>query len=182
MVKKWELAAGLFAAWCLLAESTAAQEAPGSLEELVASEKLHEGDGLYVTVRTGRRIKADLSDLSSESLSMRTRVLWTNRWETLRFAEDDIVKIERQDSLWNGFHIGFWAALGVSALFGADFDRPEAALLHLGAVGGGAGLAGAILDATIQETVYEAFASRAGGGLSEALNARQLGAQISLEW
>ena len=164
----------------LQAKDAASQEMATSLSELAEREQLREGDGLYVTVVSGRRIKADLHDLTSDALTLRARLLWTNHWETLRFAEDEVVRVERQDSRWNGFHNGFGGALGASALFGVGFERPETALLYLGAVAGGSGLVGAIVDGTIHAMVYEGPRARAGAGPATVVETRKPGGQIVL--
>ena len=71
-----------------------------SLDELLHVHGLQIGDGVYLTDVTGCRIKADISDVSPDSVTLATRR------GTRLFREGEILKIERQDSVWNGIGIG----------------------------------------------------------------------------
>ena len=156
----------------LAAGESEAQGTAGSLDELVRSYRLERGDVVYVTDDSGKRVKGSVGSLSSDSLTL------SNRWGTSMYDDAHIVKIERHDSPWSGFHLGFWGVMMMSAVLGVKFERPETALMYIGAVAGGAGLVGGVVDARMHETVYKRHRTR--WSLDPVLTKRGAGARVSI--
>ena len=72
----------------LVPGEAAGQQAAGGLRQLAGH--LEPGDGVYVTMTNGYRIKADVSRLGPDSLTLSNG---------LTLAEEGIQRIELQDSL-----------------------------------------------------------------------------------
>lgn len=161
----------------LLPREATGQDVAESLDALLRGGRLTPGDGAYVTVVAGNGVvEGDVRALSSNALTL------THGGNTQEFAEAEIAKIERRDSLGNGVAIGFFGALGVSTAMGVSFDQPYPALIYLGVVGGGAALIGGIVDANIRETVYRARGGRADLMVLPMLTTGGLGARLRVRW
>ena len=169
------------AAW--MPVEAAAQEIASSLEELVRNRGLRAGDGVYVTDDSGQRIKGDVSDLTGTTLEVRTR----NGNRSLR--ADAIRRIERRDSLENGILLGLAAGLAVCYVschresrdgefcYGtAHYFFPVFLPITAGSV-----VAGAMLDASVNRTVYAAPGSTRLTW-SPAVSNRHLGVRASVSW
>ena len=83
-----------------------AEGVAASLEDLRRAGRLQVGQGVYLTDVTGCQFKADIRELTPDSLTL------ADGRDTRLFREGEILKIERQDSVWNGVGAG----LGVAAL------------------------------------------------------------------
>ena len=168
----------------VLPRVVAAQNVATSLDEILQSGALGLGDGVYVTDTTGRRIKADVTDLSSAGLKISgRRMTWT-------LDESEISKIERQDSLQNGIWIGI--GVGVGALVAVCNSRggwlkvSDDECPYIVGYYGIPGLvamavAGAIVDSRFTKTLYQAPGS-ATLTLSPMLSTEHVGAAASISW
>ena len=151
----------------MLAPGAAAGQQGGGDLDLVAGQ-LQPGTGVYVRMTNGRRIKADISRLQSDSMVL------TNG---MTLAEQDILSIELQDPLWTGAAIGL--GVGVALLASRPVGSDSGAALVSGiafllAVPAGIG---AMVDGSFHRTVYTRMRtvqfSPARGGL---------GARLSVSW
>ncbi len=159
---------------------TGAQEEPRSLDGLLRSGTLRPGDGVYVTDARGDRRKGIIRDLSTTAVEV------THRGRTWRVAGDAVRRIERQDSLADGFGYGFligWASLyGACKASGARdcelyavFPQVVVPFMLIG------GAVGTLVDASTHQTVYRAHASRRPA-VAPILSKGRYGARVSVGW
>jgi hypothetical protein len=156
----------------------AAQAQTVSFDQL--PRELEPGDRVIVTDAAGEHWKGRIATITPDGMVLSGR-------ESSPFRVDDIRKIRRTDTLWNGFLIG--AAIGAASIpvwqrAECGSNDSECATI-VGAVGlvtlvpAGA-VAGLLTDRFIMRTVYLApgetasvmftpFARRGGGGLSVAV-------------
>ena len=158
----------------------AAQDVASSLDALVRSGSLATGDGIYVTDTAGRQLKGDVVDVLSGGLTLvNGRRVWT-------LSADHVIRIERQDSLENGIWLGLAGGVGAMyagcGLLGLDAEGCGylAAYAFIPAVVGGP-IIGALIDAAIRKTVYEAPGSTRVT-VSPMLSNGGLGARMSVGW
>lgn len=114
---------------------------------------------LIVRDRSGKKIKGRLVSLSSDTLEI-TRRRWNWRTEQRTWKEDQVVRIEHQDSAWNGEALG--AAAGLATLvFMVKSPSCSWACLPwaVAAVPMGMGIGGAI-DLATNRTLFEAPVTR----------------------
>ena len=172
---------GILTLACLaLPRVVAAQDVGTSLDELLRARELRPGVGVYVTDATGRRIKGDVTDVSSTGLEI------TDGRDTWTLAESDVRKIERQDPVETGIWIGIgiavastYALCGFEYLGGAEFCY-GAAYSFLPAVAAGAGI-GWYVDATNHRTIYQKSGS-VRLTVSPMVSKERLGAAAAFSW
>ena len=153
----------------------AAEGVANSLEDLRRAGRLQVGDGVYLTDVTGCQFKADIRELTPDSLTL------ADGRDTRLFREGEILKIERQDSVWNGVGAG----LGVAALptlryLGPGSESLAAIVSVYALVLGGGALIGLAVDANIHEKVYEAPGTV--WAFEPLLTNRGAGGRMSVEW
>ncbi len=174
----WWISGALFMAMGASASIAGAQVA-SSFGELLGSRALRSGDGVYVTSTSGRRIKADLLDMSLTALTLEDeRRTWT-------FADADILRIDRQDSLDNGAAIGLLAGVAtayVACKMQRYSEQCVYGVVYIGypAIAVGT-VIGAIVDANRHETVYQRSAP-ARVTLSPVVRTGGVGARLSVCW
>ena len=148
--------------------AAAGQQGTGELRQL--AEQLGPGDGVYVRMTNGYRIKADVSHLGPNSLTLSNG---------LTLAEEDILSIELQDSLWEGAAIGL--GVGVALLFTLPVGSDSAAAVVSGVallLAAPAGV-GACVDGSLHRTVYP---STRTVRLSPTVTRGGVGARLSVGW
>ena len=149
MTVTWRMAVIGLAMLMLQPAVAMAQGAVFSLAELLQTRRLEVGDSVIVMDINRRRMKADVTRLSSDSL-----IVVNGRMER-EFSEAEILKIDRQDSLLNGVLIGLMSAGLVARSVDLSSDYASATAGGVILFAGGGLLIGAIVDMSIHETVYE---------------------------
>lgn len=134
------------------AGETAGQNVATSLEQLAHSKGIRVGQGIHITMRDGVRLKGEVRGVSVDRLEV------SDGGGTRTFAEDEIRRIEMQDSWANGAWLGLGVGVGVA--FGACATSPDGACPYaLVSYGYPAMLVGtvvgAVVDASIRRTVLE---------------------------
>jgi hypothetical protein len=136
-----------------------ATQVPDSFERLRLAGVLNPGEAIEVTDVTGRRISGRLSTLSATSLS-----LLTDAPRPHDFAEADVARIRRRDSLLNGLLIGVGIGLGIGfaaqGAFCGGYSDSECSTI-VGVVisfpaAVGSTVAGVLIDRAIRKTVFRA--------------------------
>lgn len=177
MSMTWHREIGPFAlVLSLLPTVVAAQDEARSLGELLRSGSLRIGHGVYVTDARGDRRKGTITDLSTAAVEI------THRGKTWSVAGDAVRRIERQDSLANGFAFGY--LIGWALFYGvceASEGSNCAAIAMLPQVGGIGGAVGVLLDVGMHETVYRARAS-GRPAVAPILSNGRFGARVSVGW
>ena len=163
--------------------AAAAQDVPSSLEALQASGLLRPGEPIVITDRFGQRTKATLEQLSPASLE----VLTDNQQQ--RFTADGIWRIERRDSIQNGLWIGVAAGIAAAIIaprVACDLPDPECSAIVVAAIGlpaiGAGAVAGALTDAAIRKTVYQALPGSARLQFTPVLSGTTKGIMASLRF
>jgi hypothetical protein len=156
-----------------------AQTPAGSFEQLIADGAIKQHQAVEVTDVWGHRVKGRVFELSPGSL-----VLMQGS-QQVEMSEADVSRIQRRDSVQDGLWLGFGA--GVAAAWVAphlfcDSPDPECAAQVFAAVGlpsiAGGTVAGALIDAAIQKTVFQFGGRRATVRMqvSPVLGGRRAGA------
>ena len=112
----------------LVPGEAAGQQGAGELRQLAGH--LGPGDGVYVRVTNGSRVKADVSHPGPDSLTLSNG---------LTLAEEDILSIELQDSLWEGAAIGLGVGAALLATRPVGSDSAAAVVKRRDAPPGSAG-------------------------------------------
>ena len=164
----------------LLPAVVAAQDETRSLGELLRSGRLRLGHGVYVTDARGDRRKGTITDLSTAAIEV------THRGRTWSVAGDAVRRIERQDSLANGF--GYGLLIGWASFYGAcsASGARDCGILATHPVIGGpymllGGVLGMVVDARMHQTVYSARAS-GRPAVAPILSRGRFGARVSVGW
>lgn len=166
MTREMSVVVGLLLA-VLTPAVTAAQQS-GGLSHLVG--ELRPGDGVYVGMTNGQRIKADVSHLGADSLMLSNG---------LTLAERDIRVIQVQDPLWTGAAIGLGVGVALMATQPVGSDSPAAVVSGVALLLGLPAAVGAMIDASVHRTVYPGTRTVQ---LSPTLTREGLGAQLSVGW
>lgn len=175
---RW-IASGLVMVLAVFAADVANAQVASSLDELLRIRALRSGDGVYLTDAFGRRIWADVVDITSNALTLEDE---RGRWT---LEDREIAKIERRDSLHNGTAIGVLA--GVLTAYAAckmqrHSDQCVYGVVYIGypAIAIGT-VAGAIIDANFGEVVYRRPGS-ADVAVSSFISADGVGARMTVGW
>ena len=152
----------------LLPGAATAQQSGGELRHL--AEELRPGDGIFVSMTNGQRIKADVGHLGPDSLTLSNG---------LTFAARDIRIIEVQDSLWTGAAIGLGVGLALLARQPVGSDSPAAVVSGVAFLRGLPAGVGAMIDASVHRTVY---ARTRGVQLTPTVTRGGLSASLSVGW
>jgi hypothetical protein len=159
------------AAACIAAVATAASANAQSSTFEAAGRDLTWGQTIYVTDLQGRTTKAQLTNLSAESIDL----LVGGRPVEMRRSEVTRITERRGDSLWNGLLIGAAAGIGTAIVANQAFcggNDTECSAIVWGAIGMPAIAAGTtiggVADALVKQrvVVYQATPSdrRVTGG------------------
>lgn len=177
----WRMTVGILTlALFMLPGYAAAQDVGSSLDELLQSGELRPGDGVYVTDATGRRVSADVVDMSSSGLEL------TNGRHTWTLPARDVRRIQRRDSwesgAWLGGGIGAGAAILTGILSESNNEQRGyvAAALILPSMAAGAFIGG-IADAFTHKTIYRKAGS-ARVRVSPMVSTERVGAAASISW
>ena len=138
----------------MLAADSQAQEVADSLRRLVLSGDVRVGEGVYVTSAiSGQRLKGDVAAIAADELEV------TDGEMTWTFRADDVQRIEKQDSLREGFLAGMGLGAGVAVAAcmrsgGGEACGYSSVLLGFPAVLTGA-FVGLVLDASRHRLVLD---------------------------
>lgn len=173
----------------LLPGDSMAQDVPGSLEELLRTGDLSSGEVVSVTVANRGRFSGPIVDLTSTRLVMAPRSLTQGRTRLdfregtrVDFSEDEILSIERPDSLENGIWIGLAGAMIPLCLYARSSEGASYWAFYLGGPVIGAGVVtGALIDAAVKRAIYRRRDSTRVSW-SPTLSTEGVGARVSLEW
>ena len=145
-----------------------------SLENALREAGVQIGDGVFLTDAKGCRIKADIKEMSDTELSL------TDGRQTWLLRKGEILEIEKQDSLWNG--VGYGLGVSAAVLRRGDFSSDDFSAVVAGiAIVVGAGVViGAVVDANIHRTVYEA--RPAVWAVKPVVGADRIGAHVAVRW
>ena len=180
MSMTWNREIGLSVLVLSLLPVVAAQAEARSLGDLLRSGRLQLGHGVYVTDARGDRRKGTITGLSAAAVEV------THRGRTWSVAGDAVRRIERQDSLANGF--GYGLLIGWASFYGAcsaSGPRDCGILATHPAIGGPfmllGGALGMLVDSRMHQTVYRARAS-GRPTVAPILSRGRFGARVSVGW
>jgi len=153
---------GAFAFLLMISAPVLAQTPAGSFEQLISDGAIKPRQTVYVTDVWGHRVKGRIFELRPGSL-----VLMRGS-QRIDMNEADVSRIQRRDSVQDGLWLGFAAGVAaawVAPHFFCDLPDPECAAPVFAAVGvpsiAGGTIAGALIDAAIKKTVFQAGATDA---------------------
>lgn len=158
-------------------ETMAEEPIERSLQELLSAGRLGPGDTVYVTRTVGRRsVRGTVEDLSPSALTLTDgQIKWT-------LPEEQILSVERRDSVANGIWTGLGLALLPICAYSRSSEQASYQMLYYGGpLLAGAALVGGLVDSSIRETLYRAPGRRRTRLSSTVLNGG-FGGSLSLEW
>lgn len=159
---------GGFVLALLVPEEAAGQQGAGGLRQLAGH--LGPGDGVYVRVTNGSRIKADVSQMGPDSLTLSNG---------LTLAEEDILSIELQDSLWEGAAIGLGVGAALLATRPVGSDSAAAVVSGVALLLAAPAAIGACVDGSFHRMIY---AGTRTVHLSPTVTRGGFGARLSVGW
>ena len=145
-----------------------------SLENALREAGVEVGDGVFVTDAKGCRIKADIKEMSVMELAL------TDGRQTWRLRKGEILQIEKQDSLWNG--VGWGLSVSAAVLGRSDLSSEylSATVGSIAIVVGVGIVIGAVVDANVHRTVYEARPTV--WAVKPVVGADRIGAHVAVRW
>jgi hypothetical protein len=161
----------------LVPSTLQAQSVAHSFDELRHSARV--GQTVVVTDVNGGSVRGTLTELSGAEL-----VLLTPERHVL--TQQDVARVRRTDSVWNGVAIGAGVGVGVAILGGvatkgSDSTYTWGYILSWALPAGGA-VGGWLVDRSLMKTLYAAEPSSAKVSVSPLLASGALGALLSIRY
>ena len=159
----------------ILASQAAAQTPVPSFEEL--STHVSPGVKVIVQLADGRRTTGTLTSIDGDRIGV-IRRRWNWRKEQMSLSEESVIRIERNDSLWNGSVLGVAAGAGVAwarCRTSRSDDYSCLAWIPLSPLFGG--LIGGLIDNATHQQLY--VAPRSGVQL-RPIAGRRVGATVTV--
>ena len=148
----------------------AAGQTPSSLEDVVRAGRLTRGEAVHVTLVDGRRLKAEITEVSFAHLEL------YDGQNRRKVSEAEIMKVARRDPISGGV----WIGIGMGVLATPVTCKLGPYCAFSGFIGG---LVGGVIDAAVQEVLYKRPERNVGyPQVSLFLTDGEIGVWTSVEW